>query len=291
MGDKFRQMEDEMSRFEAEISGCPIGTNTYNQVQHKLQEFSAFNIPGFGNIPPPPAPPIMIPHQIKSGGKRSAYEIATHSFATQPAVVSAKPTLYTPVKQVQQQNVSSGVDFLALQSEVEKKLKKLKKKVSVPAELAISQGKASSALQSFGPDDYRRRGKNKKLLRTAGGSTWEDLTLSDWSEDDFRIFCGDLGNDVTDELLTRTFNKYPSFLKARVVRDKRTNKTKGYGFISFKDPADFTKAMKEMNGRYVGSRPIKLRKSCWKNRSVDVVRKKEKEKVALINMLTTGSSQ
>lgn len=109
-------------------------------------------------------------------------------------------------------------------------------------------GKASSALQSFGPDEYRRRGKNKKLMRTAGGSTWEDLSLLDWHEDDFRIFCGDLGNDVTDELLTRIFNKYPSFVRAKVIRDKRTNKSKGYGFISFKDPADFTKAMKEMNG-------------------------------------------
>lgn len=66
--------------------------------------------------------------------------------------------------------------------------------------------------------------------------------------DDFRIFCGDLGNDVTDEVLTRAFNKYTSFLKAKVVRDKRTNKTKGFGFVSFKDPQDFIKAMKEMNG-------------------------------------------
>lgn len=66
--------------------------------------------------------------------------------------------------------------------------------------------------------------------------------------DDFRIFCGDLGNDVTDEVLIRAFNKYNSFLKAKVVRDKRTNKTKGFGFVSFKDPQDFIKAMKEMNG-------------------------------------------
>jgi hypothetical protein len=29
-----------------------------------------------------------------------------------------------------------------------------------------------------------------------------------------------------------------------VVRDKRSNKTKGYGFVSFKDPSDFTKAIK-----------------------------------------------
>lgn len=65
---------------------------------------------------------------------------------------------------------------------------------------------------------------------------------------DFRLFCGDLGNDVTDELLTRIFSRYPSFTKARVVRDRRTNKTKGFGFISFKDPQDFIKASKEMNG-------------------------------------------
>ena len=66
--------------------------------------------------------------------------------------------------------------------------------------------------------------------------------------DDFRLFCGDLGNEVTDESLTRAFQKYPSFQKAKVIRDKRTSKTKGYGFVSFKDSSDFIKAMREMDG-------------------------------------------
>lgn len=91
--------------------------------------------------------------------------------------------------------------------------------------------------------------KAKKLLRVAGGTVWEDNTLTEWDGDDFRIFCGDLGNDVTDEVLTRAFNRFPSFLKAKVVRDKRSNKTKGYGFVSYKDPQDFIKAMREMNGK------------------------------------------
>lgn len=43
-------------------------------------------------------------------------------------------------------------------------------------------------------------------------------------------------------------------------------------------------------GRYVGSRPIKLRKSMWKNRSLEVAKKKEKEKAALISLLTGQSS-
>ena len=63
------------------------------------------------------------------------------------------------------------------------------------------------------------------------------------------MFAGDLGNDVTDELLNRYFSHYASFVKAKVCRDKRTNKSKGYAFISFKDPQDYIRAMKEMNGR------------------------------------------
>ncbi len=63
---------------------------------------------------------------------------------------------------------------------------------------------------------------------------WEDETLKEWDPNDFRIFCGDLGNDVTDEVLVRTFSRYPSFVKAKVIRDKKSNKTKGFGFVSFK---------------------------------------------------------
>jgi RNA recognition motif-containing protein len=127
----------------------------------------------------------------------------------------------------------------------------------------------------------KREKKKKKPMRAAGGQTWEDPSLGEWDPDDFRIFCGDLGNDVTDEILIRAFNKFPSFLKAKVVRDRRSNKTKGFGFVSFKDPQDFIKAMREMNGKYVGSRPIKLRKSSWRDRSADVVRRKQKEKERL----------
>jgi len=31
-------------------------------------------------------------------------------------------------------------------------------------------------------------------------------------------------------------------------------------------------------GKYIGSRPVKLRKSTWKDRNIDVVKKRQKEK-------------
>lgn len=60
-----------------------------------------------------------------------------------------------------------------------------------------------------------------------------------------------MGNEVGDEALGRAFQKYPSFLKAKVVRDRRTGKSKGYGFVSFKNSDDFIKAMREMDGNFM----------------------------------------
>ena len=105
------------------------------------------------------------------------------------------------------------------------------------------------------------------VYRSAGGDRWVDKSLADWPENDHRIFVGDLGPEATDELLARAFGRYPSFAMARVVMDKRTSKTKGYGFVSFLDPSDCAKAVKEMNGRYVGNRPVKLRRAEWTNRN------------------------
>uniref|UniRef100_H3D282 RNA-binding protein 42 n=1 Tax=Tetraodon nigroviridis TaxID=99883 RepID=H3D282_TETNG len=142
-------------------------------------------------------------------------------------------------------------------------------------------GSALKSTEAAAEDKKKGKVEKVKKIRTAAGISWEDPSLLDWETDDFRIFCGDLGNEVNDDILARAFSRYPSFLKAKVVRDKRTGKTKGYGFVSFKDPNDYVRAMREMNGKYVGSRPIKLRKSMWKDRNMDVVRKKQKEKKKL----------
>lgn len=98
---------------------------------------------------------------------------------------------------------------------------------------------------------------------------WEDQTLAEWNPNDYRLFCGNLGNEVTDIVLSNTFRRYLTFIRARVVRDKRSSKTKGYGFVSFSDANDYLRAFKEMNGKYVGNRPVKLMPSKWKDRCIE----------------------
>ena len=105
------------------------------------------------------------------------------------------------------------------------------------------------------------------VARHVAGEKWIDNTLSEWPANDYRIFVGDLGPECTDEQLAKAFSAYGSFAKARVVRDKKTMKSKGYGFVSMMDSMDFAKAMKEVHGKWIGSRPCKLRKSSWEERN------------------------
>lgn len=300
-----------MSRFEAEISATNsnglfippqlrpiIGSNTYSQAQQKIQLQSAaaaatisrpatIAAPPMMSVPPPPQPPAFISTFMPQSPADGMPDKSYNSEPT-PVVLSSAPKLYNnrpSTTEMPYVDASPHVDIVNIQYDVSQKLKKLKADKSGPnpiAEAAIQAAKASSALQNFQINEKRK--KDKKTVRVAGGQVWEDSSLSDWPDDDFRIFCGDLGNDVNDELLTRTFNKFPSFQRAKVIRDKRTGKSKGFGFVSFKEPQDFIRAMKEMDGRYVGSRPIKLRKSSWKNRSFEVVKRKEKEKQQLLQM-------
>ncbi|EPS60509.1 hypothetical protein M569_14292, partial [Genlisea aurea] len=124
--------------------------------------------------------------------------------------------------------------------------------------------------------EHKAETKKRAIPRKAAGQTWEDPTLTEWPENDNRLFCGDLGNEVNDDVLSKAFSKFPSFNMARVVRDKRTGKTKGYGFVSFSNAADLVAALKEMNGKYVGNRPIKLRKSTWKERTDEEALERQK---------------
>ena len=66
--------------------------------------------------------------------------------------------------------------------------------------------------------------------------------------------------------------------------------------MSYKDPEDFMKAWKEMNGKYVGSRPIKISKATTKVGAVNIGSKKarmledrKKKPIQGVERLRTGA--
>lgn len=102
--------------------------------------------------------------------------------------------------------------------------------------------------------------KKVTVIRKGGGQTWEDNSLLEWDPTQFRIMVGNLAGEVTDDSLAKAFAPY-GVSKARVIRDKRTTKSKGFGFVSFTDGEQGFKAARDMVGKYIGSHPVTIQRS------------------------------
>lgn len=110
----------------------------------------------------------------------------------------------------------------------------------------------------------------KTVQRAGGGTTWTDDSLLEWDPAHFRIFVGNLAGEVTDDSLLKAFSRYPSVQKARVIRDKRTTKSKGYGFVSFANGDEYFQAAKDMQGKYIGSHPVLIKRAMTEVRPTTV---------------------
>ncbi|OCK81342.1 nuclear and cytoplasmic polyadenylated RNA-binding protein pub1 [Lepidopterella palustris CBS 459.81] len=78
----------------------------------------------------------------------------------------------------------------------------------------------------------------------------------------FHIFVGDLSNEVNDEVLLQAFSTFGQVSEARVMWDMKTGRSRGYGFVAFRDRADAERALSSMDGEWLGSRAIRCN---WAN--------------------------
>ena len=72
------------------------------------------------------------------------------------------------------------------------------------------------------------------------------------------LYVGDLSAEVTSEQLFQAFaERFASCTSAKVIRDQNTDRSKGYGFVDFKDYNEFLQALQTMRGVKIGSKPIR----------------------------------
>ncbi|KAG7258493.1 hypothetical protein CRUP_013532 [Coryphaenoides rupestris] len=73
-----------------------------------------------------------------------------------------------------------------------------------------------------------------------------------------KLFIGGLCFDTDETGLKSAFTKYGTVLKADVVRDRETNKSRGFGFVTFENPQDARDAKDAMNGKSIDGKPIRV---------------------------------
>jgi RNA recognition motif-containing protein len=85
---------------------------------------------------------------------------------------------------------------------------------------------------------------------------------------EYSIFVGDLSSEVTEYALLQLFlSRYPSCKSAKIMTDPNTNLSRGYGFVRFSDETQMHRAMAEMQGFYLGNRPIRISTATPKGKS------------------------
>src|SRR6266436_6537887 len=78
----------------------------------------------------------------------------------------------------------------------------------------------------------------------------------------YHVFVGDLSPEVNDDVLAKAFSAFGTMSDARVMWDMNSGKSRGYGFLAFRDKTDAEQAIATMNGEWLGSRAIRVN---WAN--------------------------
>lgn len=72
------------------------------------------------------------------------------------------------------------------------------------------------------------------------------------------IYVSNLGFNVQDEDLKEFFTPYGEVTSAKIINDRETGKSRGFGFVEMPDDAAAKKAISELDGGDVEGRTIKV---------------------------------
>lgn len=72
------------------------------------------------------------------------------------------------------------------------------------------------------------------------------------------LFIGSLAYATSDDGLKAHFEQIGPVASARVITDRETGRSKGFGFVEFENESDNQKAVDELNGKDLDGRPINV---------------------------------
>lgn len=72
------------------------------------------------------------------------------------------------------------------------------------------------------------------------------------------LFIGSLAFSTTDDSLRAHFEQVGPVSSARVIMDRESGRSRGFGFVEFENDDDNQKAIDQLNGKDLDGRPINV---------------------------------
>lgn len=73
-----------------------------------------------------------------------------------------------------------------------------------------------------------------------------------------KLFVGGLSWGIKDDQLHEAFKRFGLIREAKVITDRHTGRSKGFGFVSYESSNDAQEAVDEMNGVELEGRAINV---------------------------------
>ncbi|XP_048461415.1 RNA-binding motif protein, X chromosome-like [Rhincodon typus] len=73
-----------------------------------------------------------------------------------------------------------------------------------------------------------------------------------------KLFIGGLNTETNEKALEAVFGKYGRIVEVLLMKDRETNKSRGFAFVTFESPGDARDAARDMNGKSLDGKPIKV---------------------------------
>lgn len=73
-----------------------------------------------------------------------------------------------------------------------------------------------------------------------------------------KVFVASISWNTNENGLTRHFSQVGTVEEAIIVKDKETKRSRGFGFVTFANPQDAEKAVRELDNSLLDGRNIKV---------------------------------
>ncbi len=81
-----------------------------------------------------------------------------------------------------------------------------------------------------------------------------------------KLFVGGVSWGTTDDGLREAFERFGQIVEAKVITDRDSGRSRGFGFVTFTEAADADNAIREMDGSMLDGRTIKVNEAQERSR-------------------------